>query len=350
MDFMDDLRSWMACLLAAVVTAALLAALRSVAPVLGLMDRPNERKLHGSAVPLVGGLAMLGGIAAGQAVSGQGDPFVGVLLATGLVVALVGALDDRHDLSVGPRLFAQVGCALAVVFATGQDLDAIGPAGGGVLHLGTLGIPVTVLLVVGIQNAFNMIDGMDGLAGTQAMLSLAALVAFHGGASHGEVTMLMAIMGASCLPYLVANLGMPRHKVFLGDAGSMLMGYLLAWTLVRLARADESPLQPADVPWCVALPVLDTLTVMLRRLSEHVSPVKPDRGHVHHVLQDLGFTPRQTLLILMGLASLLALLGLAVSRYAAGAGLTVFAAVSLVYMWATTRGYRRARTMGATSL
>ncbi|QWT20734.1 hypothetical protein KPL74_01700 [Bacillus sp. NP157] len=331
----------MACLCAATITGLLIAILRPLAGPLGLVDIPTDRKRHLGAVPLIGGLAMYGGIVAGTLYFGQLGPFRTVVIETAAVMAIIGALDDRHDLSVRVRLVAQVACVVCVMFSTGVHITTLGHLFGMPVELGAGGYVLTVVAVIGLLNAFNMMDGIDGLAGSQALVSVVTLLAFHGKADLPGIVVLLSLLGSAALPYLLVNLGFTRRKVFLGDAGSMVVGYLLAWALIRMAESSDSPVSPTDVLWCVALPVLDTLTVMTRRLSHGASPFKPDRGHIHHLLLARGLTPRQALIVLVGLSTILSCIGSITRRLPGETNLMTFLAVTVVYTLIVVREYRR---------
>lgn len=329
----------LACLVAACVSALAIAVLRRLAGPLGLLDHPSERKHHVGRVPLVGGLAIFIGVIAGAFTYGKFQLFSYILLATAGVLVVLGALDDRFDLSVRARLLVQTIVILAVIGTTGVYIHTLGHIFGYQLELGWVGIPLTVIAVIGLLNAFNMMDGIDGLAGSLALVSIGAISLFAGSSALYSAKMLMALLTAAALPYLAANLGFLGRKIFLGDAGSMVIGYLLAWTLIRLSQTPGTHLSPVDVLWCVALPVLDTVAVMYRRLRQGKSPFKPDRGHIHHILLDAGLGPRRALVALVALACSFAFLGSVTHSMGAGSGsnLIAFCIVSGVYIVAVTR-------------
>jgi UDP-GlcNAc:undecaprenyl-phosphate GlcNAc-1-phosphate transferase len=329
----------LACLVAACTTTVAIAVLRRFAMPLGLVDHPSERKHHVGSVPLVGGLAIFIGVLAGALCYGQFHAFGYVLLGTSGVLVVLGALDDRFDLSVRVRLLAQAITILVVIASTGVYIHTLGHIFGYELELGWLGIPLTVVAVIGLLNAFNMMDGIDGLAGSLALISIAAIVLFAGPAPLHRPLILMTLLATATLPYLAANLGFMGRKIFMGDAGSMVVGYLLAWTLIRLSQQPATHLSPVDVLWCVALPVLDTFAVMYRRLSQGKSPFKPDRGHIHHILLAAGLGPRRVLIALVALACSLTFLGSVAHAVGAGSGsnLAVFCIVAGAYIVAVTR-------------
>jgi UDP-GlcNAc:undecaprenyl-phosphate/decaprenyl-phosphate GlcNAc-1-phosphate transferase len=327
------------CFVGACTSATAIFVLRRYALLLGLMDHPDQRKQHVGDVPLVGGLAIFMGITVGAAAYGHFHWFVKILIDTAMMLTLLGALDDRFDLSVKKRLLIQAIAILTVIATTGVYIHTLGHLFGYQVNLGWLGPPVTVVAIIGLMNAFNLMDGIDGLAGSLELVSITAIVMFAEPPALQEMVLLLALLATASLPYLITNLGFMGRKIFLGDAGSMLIGYLLAWSLVRMSQSSQSHLSPVDVLWCVALPVFDTFAVMLRRARQGKSPFKPDRGHIHHILMDAGLGPRTTLVALTTLAACFALVGAAIAHSATSAGLnlTVFCLGMMVYIVTVTK-------------
>lgn len=317
---MQDTRMILACLTAAVVTAIAIMILRRLAPGLGLVDHPSDRKHHEGSVPLIGGLGIFLGVGIGALCYHQLTRFGDILLATSGVLVIIGALDDRFDLRVRTRLLAQVGMTIAVILTTGVHIHTLGHIFGQELELGWFGYPLTVVAVIGLVNAFNMMDGIDGLAGGLALVSIGAISLFAGESASSSVTMILALLAGAAMPYMAANLGLTGRKIFMGDAGSMVIGYLLAWILIRISQQPGTHLSPVDVLWCVALPVLDTLAVMYRRMRKGQSPFKPDRGHIHHIVMGLGLGPTATLVVLIALAATIASIGKISSTLGMGPG------------------------------
>lgn len=327
------------CLVGACTSAIAIFMLRRFALLLGLMDHPDQRKQHVGDVPLVGGLAIFMGITVGAAAYGHFHWFVKVLIDTAMLLTVLGALDDRFDLTVRDRLLIQALAIFTVIATTGVYIHTLGRIFGYDVNLGWFGAPLTVVAIIGLMNAFNLMDGIDGLAGSLELVSIAAIVMFANPPALQEMVLLLALLATASLPYLITNLGLMGRKIFLGDAGSMLIGYLLAWSLVRISQSSQTHLSPVDVLWCVALPVFDTLAVMLRRIRQGKSPFKPDRGHIHHILMDAGLGPRTTLLALTVLAASFAFAGALISHSATSAGLnlTTFCATMLVYIVTVTK-------------
>lgn len=300
-------------LLSFLVSAAVLRQLFCLAPQLGLLDHPGERrKVHRHAIPPIGGIAIFAGILAGTALT---DPMTAAhcyALGGAALLVLVGAWDDRFGLGPKTRLLAQIGATLLLTLGGGVTLTSLGdPLGLGPIELGDFALPFTIFAMVGIINAVNMLDGIDGLAGGLTLITLGTLLLIA--PEIGPVQVLMLTTLAALIPYLVCNLelfGFTRHKVFLGDAGSLLLGYLLVWALIDSANHTGGIL-PVTALWLVAIPLMDTLAVMGRRLSQGRHPFSADRGHLHHLLARTFHSPRKALVLILLLTGLLAGIGVA---------------------------------------
>jgi UDP-GlcNAc:undecaprenyl-phosphate GlcNAc-1-phosphate transferase len=181
--------------------------------------------------------------------------------------------------------------------------------------LGVLAIPMTVFSLVGVINAVNMADGMDGLAGSYLLVCLGAVAGLHAMAGNHGIDATLALAGAACLlPFLLLNLRLPwqrRARVFLGDAGSMAIGLLVGVLLIRGSQGADAAFAPPVALWLLAVPLIDTVSVMLRRIAAGRSPFAADQQHVHHVLLRTGLDVPQVWRILLGSAALLALAGMA---------------------------------------
>lgn len=281
---------------------------------IGLVDLPNERKVHQGAVPLIGGIAIFIGFSVVWFLSG---PLTGSRLIytfCALAIVILGAVDDARNLSVRFRLLCQTGISLFMCWGTGKYLGYFGDLFGfGPIDLGVLGVPLAVLAVISAINAFNMIDGIDGLAGSLALVSLSAIgFMLSLSTQHTEAT--MAIILALCLlPYLAVNLTIRpfKRKIFMGDAGSMLLGLSVVWLLIHSTQNSDAAFRPVAALWFIAIPLMDMAAVTIRRLKLKQSPFKAARDHFHHQLMHAGFTARQTLVIITTMSVGMALIGLA---------------------------------------
>jgi UDP-GlcNAc:undecaprenyl-phosphate GlcNAc-1-phosphate transferase len=256
------------------------------------------------------------------------------VLATACVLVALGALDDRYGLRVSVRVVVQIAAILTVISTTGVYVHSLGILHGYDLRLGWLGIPFTVLAVIGLINAFNLMDGIDGLAGCLALVSTGAIALLMAPNMPAPLTVMVLLLAAALYPFLVANLGLlgRKAKVFLGDSGSVVLGYIIAWTLIALSQSTPRNISPGLVLWCVALPVMDTLAVIYRRLKRGVSPFTPDRTHIHHLLMNTGLGPRRTLVYLVAFAMALPFVGVVIhSQFGAIANLVAFVVVAAAY-------------------
>ncbi|MCF7993487.1 MAG: undecaprenyl-phosphate alpha-N-acetylglucosaminyl 1-phosphate transferase [Chromatiaceae bacterium] len=301
-------------MLALSISSLVLCALYPLAPALGLIDHPrSRRKIHRTPVPTIGGIAIFAGLLAAVLIRFPLDTaFLFGLLGGALLVA-TGAIDDRFDLGHRTRFAAQIGAALILVVGGGFELSSLGNLlGVGVIDLGPFATPFTVFAIVGIINAFNMIDGIDGLSSGLSLVAMIAILAvLPGGAGSMQLLLLAAI--AATVPFLFCNLQVAfcaKRRVFLGDAGSMLLGYIVVWALIDASQTHQA-ISPAAALWLAAVPLMDTLSVMGRRIMRGQSPFAADRGHIHHVLSRIFASTRVALVLLLLLALTLAGIGLA---------------------------------------
>jgi UDP-GlcNAc:undecaprenyl-phosphate GlcNAc-1-phosphate transferase len=329
-----------ACLVSVGASTLGLCVLVPISKPVGLLDYPDSRKQHQFATPLVGGLAIFMGLLAGWLWLGHPHRFDVVVLGTACVLVVLGALDDKYDLRVGVRVLVQTIAVLVVIATTHVYVHSLGVLNGHDLTLGWLGIPFTLFAVIGLINAFNLMDGIDGLAGCLALVSAGAVALLSPSETPTYLTAIVFLLAAALYPYLVSNLGLlgRRAKVFLGDSGSVVLGYVIAWTLIVLSQSTPRRISPGLVLWCVALPVMDTLAVVYRRLQRGVSPFTPDRTHIHHLLLNAGLGPHQTLACLVAFAAVLPFVGVGVHG-AVGpiANIGAFVGVSFLYVVFSSR-------------
>lgn len=299
-------------LITAALTAYALLLLRHYAQRLGLVDRPQGRKMHRRPTPAIGGLAMAFAVAAvaWMRSTDVSDAVFGYLLAAGIVLA-VGVLDDIYDVKWWCRLAAQCTAALIMIHVGGIRIEQLGGAFGyGGIALDSLSVPLTVIATVGVINALNMADGSDGLAGALAMAALTMLgaAAFHIG-NLRLFELLVPFLGA-LFAFLWFNTRLPwqpRAQVFMGNAGSAFLGFTILFVALRLTQNPHNPVSPTLAPWLLAPPIIDCLTLIVRRIRMGRSPFHADRGHMHHLLQDAGFSAGQITMLLAGLSLCLGL-------------------------------------------
>lgn len=297
----------------ATIVAILL--LRPLANRIGLVDIPGARKVHQGQIPLLGGIAMFISLALTcYSVHVQDKHLTGFFLGAGLLV-LVGIWDDWKDIGPWTRVSAQAAATLAMVYVSGLYLHNVGNIfGTGIVSLGLGAIPFTLFCVIGVINAVNMSDGADGLAGGTALIALGWFSVSDALAGGQPLAGHTIILTGAVAGFLLFNFRFPwqrRFVIFMGDAGSMLLGYALAWTAVSLSQRTAHPIPPITAVWILGLPVMDTISVMIRRKIKGRRVFSADRDHLHHLLHKAGLTIRQTVLLLYLIALVCGLIGVA---------------------------------------
>lgn len=286
-------------------------ALRPLAIAVDLVDRPGGRKTHFGDVPIVGGLAMLLGIVLGGGLLPLQAAPPPTFLAACSVLVTVGLVDDRFEISPWARLPVQVVAALILMTGASAVVTTLGdPLGTGPIEFTKLGSVIfTVAIVMAAINAFNMLDGLDGLAGAIALIGLLALAIVSGADGGAGQTLVIA---GSVAAFLIFNMPTQfnRHvRCFMGDSGSTLLGFCVAWLCIQVSQGPGREVAPVTTLWVVALPVYEVVWSTVRRLLRGTSPFRPDSKHFHHLLLAAGFGVRGTFAILTTLALLLAAFG-----------------------------------------
>jgi len=322
---------------------------RKVAIKIGLVDRPNFRKRHQGLIPLVGGISVFAGINFTFALSDGYIPHVNLYLLCAGVLVLVGALDDRFDISVKIRAVVQAVIAIVMISVGKLYLSSLGYIfGEWELVLGPFGYFLTLFAVWAAINAFNMVDGIDGLLGGLSCVSFAAIGFILWFDGQTSLAMWCFAMIASILPYIMLNLGLlgRRYKVFMGDAGSTLIGFTVIWILLETTQGQRHPISPVTALWIIAIPLMDMVAIMYRRLRKGMSPFSADRQHIHHLIMRAGFTSRQAFVLITLAAALLATIGVA-AEYThfipEWAMLLLFLAAFFLYGYCIKRAWKVAR-------
>ncbi len=342
----SDIASLIRALLALAIAGTAVYALRHVAERLRLVDYPHSHKTHVQPTALVGGIGILLAALVLASITGEVLWHPAFWIGATLLVA-VGIRDDQQGLSPTVRFVAQIAAALVMCLVGGVKLDDFGQLlwPGHVLALGLLSVPVTVFATVGVINAANMIDGLDGLCGGVALIALVAMavLALSAGA-YVETERLGWFIGAT-LGFLAFNvrIGERSARAFLGNSGSMLLGFVLAWNLVALSQGPARAFAPVTGLWLLALPLIDTVSVMWRRWSAGRSPVTADHQHLHHVLRRSGIGVERTVAILALVAAICAAIGVGLERLgvAEAARYGLFLVVAFGYHAVMVRVMRR---------
>jgi UDP-GlcNAc:undecaprenyl-phosphate GlcNAc-1-phosphate transferase len=278
------------------ISCTMLLALRPFAEVVGLIDRPGGRKTHHGDVPVVGGIAMLAGLLV-AAIGGRelGDGGLSLLLVAAFMV-LLGALDDRFNLPPKVRLFAHLSAAVALVYGSRHVVTSLGNLGGwGGIDLGVLAMPFTVISIVALINAFNMLDGLDGLAGSAGLVALGGIMTVSSLIGATPTLLIAGSMFGAVAAFLMFNLPTDLNRAvrtFMGDAGSTLLGFLLAGLSLALVQSESAALGPIVVVWMMPIPIFELFTSTARRIVRGLPPTQADSGHFHHLLITAGMSVR----------------------------------------------------------
>ncbi|MFK8011919.1 MAG: MraY family glycosyltransferase [Marinicellaceae bacterium] len=273
----------------------------------GLVDVPNARKIHSNPVPLVGGLALYLTAVVLFFLTNNYGLFFGCLILVSSLLVIVGMLDDIYQLSALWRFAVQIFASLIIIYFTEVQLLTFGQLlyPNWDLDLGLLAIPITVFGVVGVINALNMADGIDGLA---AMTFFVPALMFMGLINDDSLSLWLLSLLAAILVFLIFNKS-SQYKVFLGDSGSLFLGFILAWFLVYFSQGELAIINPVTALFFVALPVYDTIFVMVRRILKKKSPFKPDNTHLHHLFLAHGWSQSKVLVGIVLLQIMLVVLG-----------------------------------------
>lgn len=298
------------------------------APAAGLLDRPGGHKQHEGDVPVVGGIAiclatLISALYFTPPLPVTHWSFVGAIV----LLLAIGVLDDRRHVAPRLRLALQTVVVACTYLLLGFKVDSLGNLfGTGPIELGAFALPFAILATVALVNAFNMLDGLDGLAGGVALVSVMALCAL----SLQEARPLLAVVAAASaggiLGFLVFNLPLPirgERLVFMGDAGSTLLGFTIATLCMGLLVRQQvdlsfhdldAAIHPAELLWLVAIPVFEICTSTLRRMLAQSSPMRADTGHYHHRLRQAGWSVRAIFLLYLLCSVAAMLVGVSLHR------------------------------------
>lgn len=316
---------------------------KRLAATLGLLDRPCTRKRHDGHVPLVGGMSIFLAICVSVTMFVSNSQSINLFLIASSLMVFIGVLDDKYDLSVRSRLIGQFLISSILIFGVDRYISSLGDLFGlGEVYLGLAGIPITFVAIIAAINAFNMVDGIDGLLGSCAIVAFAGLsYSFY---QSGDVTYFYICVGviAAIAPFLLANFGIypfQKKKIFMGDAGSMFIGLAVVWFLVLGTQPHNegvtASFKPVLALYIVGFPLMDMVAVIIRRLKNKKSPMKPGRDHAHHILMHCGFSNKQVLALLVTFYSLLLVSGFLLSNFVSDLALFgVFLTVFIGYLFA----------------
>ena len=314
-----------------IATILLMPILINLACRLNVLDFPNSRKIHCDPVPRIGGVAMALGACIPILVWAPMDKFVAAVLMGSAIVVIFGLIDDIRDIGFKTKFAGQALAAIIVILYGGLEIKSLGMfAPKGFLMPGWVSIPLTLVIIVAVTNAINLSDGLDGLAGGITLLSFLCI----GYLSYLDELQAFKIISIAMIGAIFGLLRYNTHPatVFMGDAGSQLLGFLSITLSLGLTRGNNQ-INLVLVLLILGIPVLDTLLVIITRIFKGRSPFAADKSHLHYRIMNLGFFHSESVLILYILQGIFVSLGF-VFRYAPAwvlLGLYLLLSGSLIY-------------------
>lgn len=286
------------------VVVAIIPLVKKIANHVGALDIPNERKVHKNPIARLGGLGIFFGFLVGYMLFGKNSTQMNSILIGSFIVILTGMIDDIKPIKAKPKLFGQLLAASSIVFYGNILLTHI-TVFGNTIEFGVLAYPITLIFIIACMNIINLIDGLDGLAGGISSifyLSVIVICYFMNRITGLECTLALIMLG-STLGFLIHNFNPAR--IFAGDSGALFMGFIIA--IISLLGFKTTVITSVFIPLMIlAVPILDTLFAIIRRLLKHKSICDADKEHLHHQLLNMNFSHRTTVLIIYGINILFA--------------------------------------------
>ncbi|WP_066731802.1 MraY family glycosyltransferase [Cupriavidus sp. D384] len=303
------------------ICLVVLLVLRPCAVKIGLVDSPGGRKRHVGDVPLIGGVAVLVAVWIGSLMYLRTFDRYVALYAGVTLLAIVGLVDDLRGMRPLTKLAFQFFAAILMTSWGNVYLSSLGDLfGRREIDLLNWGIPLTIFAALAVVNALNMSDGLDGLAGGLSVIVLAWMAYLAAIVGNMMVLRIAVIFCGALVGFLLLNVNHPlrgARRVFLGDAGSLLLGYVMVWFAVELSQIPYNPaghVPPVVMLWVLGLILVDLMAVVLRRMIKGRNPLAADRTHLHHVLVRLGLSPTQVVCVIWFANALFGLVGVAAWR------------------------------------
>ncbi len=287
-----------------------------------LVDLPDRsRKFHKRPTPLTGGIGILIALLISgklyidlNNLTGYIPEFTFQLMVISVPLVILFLIDDIKDLKPHYRILFQCLVSVYMIYSTGVYLESLGNLFGiGEISLGVFGIPFTVFCIVGVMNAYNMMDGINGLCSGCAMLAL-ILIGFYSGLIYDS--MLVLIIG-SIVGFFIFNMGLLGRKrgVFLGDSGSNLIGFWVAWIAIYASQHKTYYIEPITMLWFIAIPLLDCIGLIFQRIKKGKSWSTAGRDHIHHKLMR-KYSSKNTLKLILTITFLTGIIGIIIEKIA----------------------------------
>jgi UDP-GlcNAc:undecaprenyl-phosphate/decaprenyl-phosphate GlcNAc-1-phosphate transferase len=289
------------CFFAAILLTPLV---KKLAFKVGATDKPNQRKVHEKIMPRMGGLAIFLSFLIGLIILKPSGVYHYPILFGSLIIIITGVVDDIREISPKIKLLGQIIAAFIVVFLGDIHVQFINLPFGGQIDFGILSIPITMIWIIGVTNAINLIDGLDGLAAgvsTIALLTISGMAYIMG---NPYVAVMALIIAAGTLGFLVFNFH--PAKIFMGDTGALFLGFIIS--VLSLLGFKNVTFISLVVPVIIlGVPISDTFFAIIRRMVNKQPFSSPDKSHLHHCLLKVGYTHRQTVLLIYALSIIFSL-------------------------------------------
>lgn len=317
------------------VSLSTLILLRPMAVKFDLVDYPNKRKNHNGKIPLIGGVSVFLGMIVSYLFFIDFDKFSNVLLITASLILIHGVYDDYIDLKARNKIVFQALISLIMIYVTDVKIETFGDLFGFSFpfHLGIFSIPITIIAIIGLTNAINMLDGLDGLAAGIVLIAISGLIFFNQTLEFSSITYILVVIAAALLPFIIFNMApYSKIKVFLGDGGSLFLGYIISWALIYNAENINS-FNPSFALWCVAVPLFDFLATIILRIVKKQSIIRANRDHIHHILENLGFSKILSTLLIISFGLVNLVIGIFLEKKFPSLSFTFFLILFLFYLF-----------------
>lgn len=293
----------------------------------GALDNPNKRKVHKKVIPSLGGLAIYISFMIGVLIVQPTVTYHHAIMLGGFIIIVIGMIDDVIDLSPRIKLAGQIIAALSVVYFGHIQINFINLPFGNTLEFGIFSIPITILWIVGVTNAINLIDGLDGLAAGVSSIALISITGMAIVMGQSYVMVIALILLFSTLGFLFYNFY--PAKIFMGDTGALFLGYMIG--VLSLLGFKNIAFISFIVPLLIlGVPISDTLLAIIRRIVNKQPLSKPDKSHLHHCILEFGFSHRQTVLIIYGISALFGLSAFIFSKTTLWGSILIIAIILLL--------------------
>ena len=315
-------------------TIIFLILLRPLSIKFNVVDRPNSRKKHHGSIPLIGGICIFGGILTSQIYLQEFDKTIISLLLISLIILILGIIDDIINLKARKKLFVQIVVVTFTIYIIDlkvNNLDYLfGPSFA--LELGLLSIPFTLIAVIGLTNAFNMIDGIDGLAAGLIIIAIIGILLADISFKGNNLNIVLLTIISCTVAFLLFNMTSNNNlKVFLGDGGSLFLGFWIAMVLIyKVENLDN--FSPTFALWCVAIPLFDFFGVMFLRKIERRPLMLADRDHIHHFLESFNLSKKSILLLLISFGFLILIIGYILDNNIPAISFPIFIFLFVLYL------------------